>query len=279
MLTRRKWISLAAGFGAVSAAAYPTLFEPRWLELTSTYIPFGQWAKGKPIRILHLADLHASSVVPLSFIDQAIRIGLEQAPDLACLTGDFITSLHGFDPEAYAQSLQALTRQVPTYAVLGNHDGGGWSSRRGGFSEHAAVEQLLVSSGIQLLHNRAELIRVNGHAFTLAGVGDLWSGEVDPESAFRDVDPQLPTLLLAHNPDSKERLQQQNWRLMLCGHTHGGQVIIPFNGPRYAPVEDKAYVAGLKPWRDRQIFVTRGVGNVGGVRFRCRPEVSILNLV
>ena len=65
---------------------------------------------------------------------------------------------------------------------------------------------------------------------------------------------------------------------MLCGHTHGGQVIIPFEGPRYAPVEDKAFVSGLKNWRDRQIYITRGVGNLGSVRFRCRPEVTILDL-
>lgn len=63
---------------------------------------------------------------------------------------------------------------------------------------------------------------------------------------------------------------------MRCGHTHGGQVLWPFDGPRYAPVEDKRYVAGLKPWNDRQIFVTRGVGNLEGVRFRCRPEASLL---
>ena len=63
---------------------------------------------------------------------------------------------------------------------------------------------------------------------------------------------------------------------MLSGHTHGGQVIVPVYGPRYAPVIDKNYVAGLKPWRDRRIHMTRGVGNLGGVRFRCRPEVSLL---
>jgi predicted MPP superfamily phosphohydrolase len=65
---------------------------------------------------------------------------------------------------------------------------------------------------------------------------------------------------------------------MLSGHTHGGQVIVPFEGQRYAPVADKRYVAGLRPWGARQIHVTRGVGNVGGVRFRCRPEVSILTI-
>jgi predicted MPP superfamily phosphohydrolase len=64
---------------------------------------------------------------------------------------------------------------------------------------------------------------------------------------------------------------------MLCGHTHGGQVMIPFEGPRYAPVDDKRYVAGLNPYDGRWIYTTRGVGSIAGVRFGCRPEVSFLD--
>ena len=107
-------------------------------------------------------------------------------------------------------------------------------------------------------------------------MGDLWSGEIEAARAFSGVDPRAPTVLLAHNPDSKDELGAYPWDLMLSGHTHGGQVIVPFDGPRFAPVEDKRYVAGLKPWGTRQIHVTRGVGNIGGVRFRCRPEVSLV---
>ena len=92
------------------------------------------------------------------------------------------------------------------------------------------------------------------------------------------MDPRSLVVLLAHNPDSKDILGAYPWDLMLSGHTHGGQVIVPFDGPRFAPVEDKRYVAGLKPWGTRQIHVSRGVGNVGGVRFRCRPEVSLLSV-
>ena len=65
---------------------------------------------------------------------------------------------------------------------------------------------------------------------------------------------------------------------MLCGHTHGGQVLVPGMGPRFAPVSDKRFVAGLKAWKGRQIFVTRGVGNLGGVRLNCRPEVTLLDV-
>ena len=66
---------------------------------------------------------------------------------------------------------------------------------------------------------------------------------------------------------------------MLSGHTHGGQVVMPITGANPAPVSDRRYVEGLKPWRDRWIHVSRGVGSIKGVRFNCRPEVTLLRLV
>ena len=108
--------------------------------------------------------------------------------------------------------------------------------------------------------------------------GDLWPDEIESNAAFSSVDPHTPVILLAHNPDSKDVLSERTWDLMLSGHTHGGQVRIPFDGPRFAPVTDKRYVAGLAPWGSRQIHVSRGVGNLVGIRFRCRPEVSVLLL-
>ena len=69
-----------------------------------------------------------------------------------------------------------------------------------------------------------------------------------------------------------------DWDLMLSGHTHGGQIIVPLYGAPFHAVSDRRYMAGLKPWGSRQIHVTRGVGNLLGVRFNCRPEVSLLEV-
>jgi len=231
-----------------------------------------------PIRVLHLADLHASVFVPLSMIDHAITLGLATRPDLICVTGDFITIREGFQAPDYAHLLRRLSSAAPTYAVLGNHDGGTWSGNHLGFSDHRVVDGILHDAGIELLHNRSVPFRAHGAALTLAGVGDLWNREVSGERAFSGIAAGAPVVLLAHNPDTKDHLAGWRWDLMLSGHTHGGQVIVPFEGPRYAPVVDKRYIAGLKPWGTRWIHVTRGVGNVGGVRFRCRPEVSVLTL-
>ena len=109
---------------------------------------------------------------------------------------------------------------------------------------------------------------------------DLWSGYPDPESAFANS--RRPgtetTIVLAHNPDSKDLIGRYPWQLMLSGHTHGGQISIPLLGAPYVPVKDRRYIAGLNPWKDRLIYTTRGVGSIYGTRFSCRPEVSILDL-
>ena len=121
-------------------------------------------------------------------------------------------------------------------------------------------------------------IEVRGQPVTVAGVGDFWSDETDGARAFRAVRRRGPVVLLSHNPDSKEAVGAFDWDVMLCGHTHGGQIIIPFEGPRYAPVRDRRFVAGLGAWEGRQIYVSRGVGNVWSVRFCCRPEVTLLDI-
>jgi len=273
-MTRRKLLS----FFAAAPLAYPCYWEPRWLDVTYRSVRLPGFRPPHPIRVLHLADLHASLFVPLSHIDRAITLGLSARPDLVCITGDFITTREGFDPSAFAALLRRLPATAPTFAVLGNHDGGAWARAHLGSPDHRAVDRILADAGIVLLHNRSARLDLHGSTLTLAGVGDLWSHEVDPARAFAGVSGDAPVLLLAHNPDTKDRLRAFPWHLMLSGHTHGGQVIIPFEGPRYAPVADKRYVAGLRPWGARQIHVTRGVGNVGGIRFRCRPEVSILTI-
>lgn len=268
-MTRRK---LLVSFFGATPLLYPCYWEPRWLDVTHRQARLEQPIGGKPLRILHLSDLHASVFVPLSMIHRAITAGLAQKPDLICVTGDFITTRQDFDARGYAYALRRLSEAAPTFAVLGNHDGGGWTRQHFGYPDHRLVERILEDAEIELLHNRSARFR----DITLVGVGDLWSNEVEPHRAFANVDTETPTVLLAHNPDTKDVLRRRPWDLMLSGHTHGGQVVIPFEGVRYAPVRDKRYVAGLKPWGSRLVHVTRGVGNVGGVRFRCRPEASLL---
>jgi predicted MPP superfamily phosphohydrolase len=274
MISRRAFLGGAAALGA-STALYGAAVEPNWLRVTRTECPLPGLPAGQTIRVLHLSDLHASTVVPESLIERAIAAGMALQPDLICLTGDFVTRARGYDRRWYVETLRRLPQVAPAFAVLGNHDGGRWAWRRRGFRTSREVATLLEESGITVLSNRAVQLRETG--LTLIGMADLWSGEMDAHAAFRAAGAG-PRLVLAHNPDTKDSLRAYPWSLMLSGHTHGGQVVWPFLGPRFAPVRDKRYVRGLKAWGGRWIHVSPGVGNVYGVRLNCRPEVNLLLL-
>ena len=86
--------------------------------------------------------------------------------------------------------------------------------------------------------------------------------------------------MLSHNPDSKSEIEEARWDLLLSGHTHGGQLVVPITGERpFAPVRDKRYIAGMIPWQDRMVHVTTGVGTIMGMRFNCPPEVVVIDLI
>lgn len=286
--TKRAWLSrrrllFGAGFIGVTgaaAAAYTRFVEPNLLEVSHRTVPLGQ-PDATPIRVLHLSDLHASGYVPLEFIAQAIQLGLAEKPDLICLTGDFITK-HFTRFADYADVLKPLAAAAPVFACLGNHDGGKWAARPvyRGHADHSEVRKCLVASGARVLLNQSQEIAIRGRKLRLVGVGDLWADELRAAEAFgaEAPIPNTNVIALMHNPDGKDKLAAFPWHLALCGHTHGGQLRLPFFGTPFAPVRDHRYVAGLNRWRDRWIFTTRGVGNLHGVRFNCRPEVSLLTL-
>ena len=253
--------------------------EPNWLERTYHQVKLPRKGLASGVRILHLSDFHASSAVPFTLIESAVEMGLEAKPDVICLTGDFVTDAAPFDRAEYARILRRLSTAAPVFATLGNHDGGSWSASIGGFKDSSVIRGLLGASNVALLDNRSEVVRVRDQSVRFAGVGDLWSGGVDADLAFVDVRPEAPVILLAHNPDTKDMLRDRPWDLMLSGHTHGGQVVLPLVGERFVPVRDKRFIAGLKHWDGRQVYITRGVGSIRGVRVNCRPEVTVLDLI
>jgi predicted MPP superfamily phosphohydrolase len=261
------------------APAYAFGVEPNWLERTFHRVKLPCKRLTASVRILHLSDFHASPVVPFSLIENAVDLGLEAKPDVICLTGDFVTDASPFDEAQYGRILRRLSSAAPLFATLGNHDGGAWGASVGGLKNTRMVCALLSSAGIPLLHNRSEIVRLRDQSLRFAGVPDLWSEQVNGDLAFADVAADDPAILLAHNPDTKDVLADRPWDLMLSGHTHGGQVVLPILGDRFTPVRDKRFIAGLKPWNGRQVFVTRGVGSIDGVRVNCRPEVTILDVI
>lgn len=278
-ITRRRFLA-ALGITGAGVAAEMRLFEPQALTIGRHEVALGFAEKHAPLRLLHLSDFHASDCVSLDFIEESVRLGLSLEPDLVCLTGDFI-SWRWEAWERYAQILAGLAQRAPSFACLGNHDGGRWaaSSRHRGYADTAAVRALLAAAGVHLLHNASHTLHLGGRPLTMVGVGDLWARELDADAAFAGVPAETAKIVLNHNPDAKDAVAGHDWQLMLSGHTHGGQCRLPFLGTPFAPVRDLRFVEGLREWRGRWIHVTRGVGNLHGLRFNCRPEVSLLTLV
>jgi uncharacterized protein len=269
MVTRRSlFLTLAP---AALAPAWFRYGEPHWFEITHTRVRLPGVNRK---RILHISDIHISDGMGANDLEPGFRAGLAARPDLICLTGDYVSYTSGFDRTGLLRLLRLAADSAPTYAVLGNHDGGAWIARSRGSLSTEPMRELLASTGVRVLHNDSA---VEGN-LTLVGVGDYWSGELDPERAFRAVAPSTPAVVLCHNPDGKRLLEKQSWKLMLSGHTHGGQARIPGLTPLWAPVADKRFLAGLYPWQGRQLFITRGLGSPKHVRAFCRPEVSLLDV-
>jgi len=277
-LSRRKFLALSGIFG-LGATLHARWLEPQWLGIGKHTVPLSKHSGAEPLKVLQLSDLHASRFVSLDFIAKAVQLGLSLKPDLVLLTGDFIT--RKFDQfERYEEVLAPLAKAAPCFASLGNHDGGSWAGARHGYSDSEPVRSLLSKAGIELLHNRATNLRIKDWNLRLVGLGDWWAQECEPVKAFADGErsQDQKVLVLSHNPDTKDLLKSHSWDLLVCGHTHGGQFYLPVIGTPFAPVHDKRFVKGLHRWNDRWIHITKGVGNLLGVRFNCRPEVSLLTL-
>jgi len=152
---------------------YMRWVEPRWLEIKHVNIDLPDGRK-YGLKILHLTDFHWSRYVTLEFIDQAIKRGLELDPDVIVLTGDYVSGRFGpgFTGsdlyQTYREILRQLSRHAPTFACMGNHDGGVWA----GF-DPSILRNLLQESGIIVLNNESRQIEIKNQRLTLIGLGDF----------------------------------------------------------------------------------------------------------
>jgi len=277
-LTRRKFF-LGSLFAAAGVYVDMRYIEPGWLKVSHVPVRLFGKSAGVPIRILHISDLHAVNRSTVSLVDEAVTLGMKCQPHLICLTGDLISRLIP-ERDYYLSVLKRLSIAAPAYACAGNHDGGAWVAPLGGYQDLSEMSAFLKEAGVELMVNAATRLTLNGVAVDLVGLGDLWAHNVKPAVAFKQLadDSKVLRIVMSHNPDSKDLVATYNWDLMLCGHTHGGQLSLPFLGTPFAPVKDQKFVSGLNAWNDRLIYITKGVGNLHGLRFNCRPEVSLLTI-
>jgi predicted MPP superfamily phosphohydrolase len=279
---RRRWTrrKMLAGLAAAAGAVYVDMryIEPNWIGVGCHRVPILP-SGASPIRILQISDLHASEEITLDFIEHAVELGIQQAPDVVCLTGDFITDRWD-EWSAYSKIMSRLSRIAPTYGSMGNHDGGEWLVKHGGLARPTKVIEMLENANVHTLFNDQTIVSLpNKPAFELVGLGDIWSEDFKPGELLDKRNHALPRVLMSHNPDTKDLIETADWDLMLSGHTHGGQLTLPWGSTPFAPVRDKRYVRGLHRWQEHWIHVTKGIASIRNMRLNCFPEISMIELV
>ncbi|MEI8195938.1 MAG: metallophosphoesterase [Phycisphaerae bacterium] len=280
-LTRRRFLQTLVGIGVLGAGTwgYARHIEVYRLVIEQITVPIsGLAARRHNCRIVQLSDLHAGNT-KLAHIERALRLAAELRPDFLVLTGDNVDS-EGADLAALCRVLKPVTAQIETLGITGNHDFGD------NFHHLAYADRLcaaLTAAGVRMLRNEVYQPRPGGGPGELAfvGVEDLWAGQMQP-ATLDQAPADSSVILLSHNPDSYEALDPHRFHLMLSGHTHGGQVCLPFYGPPILPVEHKERAAGLfhltPRHPERALYVNRGVGYLRRIRLFCPPEITCITL-
>lgn len=264
---------------AMGTVIFGSFVEPRLLTITHQAIALNE----APTRVLSAAvvsDIHAGPYQGKRDIENLVTTIAESHPDVIFLLGDFVEQ-NSSQAEALSP-FATITDVYPTYAILGNHD-----YQLGGDADlvnetnAAEIQATLERLGIRVLKN--EGIVLEDTALFIAGVDELWSHHSDLQAALLSRPASLPpTILLSHNPDVVMHVSpSQGISLLLAGHTHGGQIRLPFIGP-VPPIPDKlgrAYDEGLFDYLGTKLFITSGVGESGPrARLFNPPEIALLTI-
>jgi uncharacterized protein len=229
-------------------------------------------------RIVQLSDIHLDEYTEPFFLERIVRHVNTLAPDLVLLTGDFIT--HGsltFIAGGHAlrrcsEILTTLTAPL-RYAVLGNHDVN---------FDAPEVVRALAAQGTPVLVNQHLPVERKGACIWLCGVDDPGTSSPNLDLAI-PARPDGPVILMAHEPDYADEVvahpRGHLVDLMLAGHSHGGQVRLPFLGPLILPPMGLKYPEGHYRLDQMQLYVNRGLGTVGlPFRLNCPPEITVITL-
>ena len=286
-LTSKLGIALAAACALAAAlAAWAFWLEPSSLTVRHVNLTVPVWHAGHAgLKVALLTDLHVGAPhMGLARLRRVVERVNAEAPDVVLITGDFVIGGPQDEggerggvaggtfvaPEPIAAELKALRAPLGVYAVLGNHD---W------WFDGERVTRALEGAGLRVLENGAVRVERDGRAFWLAGVADLWTRTPVIEGALRQVNSDDPVVLFTHNPDIFPKVPPRV-SLTLAGHTHGGQVKLPFVGRLKVPsMYGQRYAAGHVVEDNRHLFVTTGIGtSIIPVRFGVPPEVVFLTL-
>ena len=258
---------------SAGGAGYSYDIEPGWVEVHHVSLGLPRLAPAfHNYRIAQISDLHAGAWITRAHLQDVVATVTAQDADLIVITGDFFS----LDPLRYASDITdtvgRLSAKDGVLAVMGNHDH---------WADSDKVREVLATLPLTELRNSARTIERDGAILTVAGVDDVWERQDRLDLALKQVPRDGAAILLAHEPDfADEAAAFGRFDLQLSGHSHGGQVSIPFFGPPLVPYLGEKYHTGLYNLGNMLQYTNRGIGMIRPyVRFNCRPEITVFTLV
>jgi uncharacterized protein len=254
---------------------YSRFIEPKQLQITyhdihSSLIP----PSFNDIKILQFSDTHIGHYYDLNQLKELITTINSLEPDVVLFTGDLIDAPNQYpNPESIIPYLKAIKSLHGKFAIYGNHDHGGYGTE----SYKLIIEQ----SEFTLLKNSFLPLTIEDSSIYIAGLDDFMLGRPDFEETLGKIPKDSFTIFLAHEPDVAKVSQAYPIDLQLSGHSHGGQIQIPFYGPIVTPPFGTEYFEGFYKIGDKplSLYVNRGVGTTRvPFRFLSKPEITMFTL-
>src|SRR5690625_1401371 len=275
LMTRRKFIKTIFGtlltfISLVSGTyAYAYYIEPRLIHNNRQLISSKKIPKSfDKFKIVQFSDTHLGFHFSLEQLETLIKKINSEHPDVIVFTGDLIDKPQNYQSEKkLIHSLNKLRATSGKYWVYGNHDHGGYGTKM--------IHEIMDQANFTLLKNNYTTIEKDDERIILAGIDDVMLGKPNLKQTFKNIQPDDYTILLAHEPDIASEVSEYPVDLQLSGHSHGGQVRLPFIGHLYTPPYAEKYIQGKYKLNDGKmnLFVSAGIGTTRlPLRLFCQPE-------
>ncbi|AST91574.1 metallophosphoesterase [Sutcliffiella cohnii] len=254
---------------------YSRFIEPKQIKMNYYSIQHNLIPKSfSNMKIVQFSDTHVGhSFTEEDLVEVVNKINKEK-PDIVFFTGDLMDDpLHYERAEDLIAILKKINAPYGKFSIYGNHDHGGYGTE--------IYEEIMNKADFKLLKNENVYIEaINSEKIYIAGVDDLMLGRPSFTEALDNIPSENFTILLVHEPDIADEISRQfRVQLQLSGHTHGGQVQIPFVGPIITPPLGSKYVEGFFYINDLTLYVNRGLGTTRQpYRFFAPPEITVFSL-
>ncbi|MBW4688950.1 MAG: metallophosphoesterase [Komarekiella atlantica HA4396-MV6] len=257
----------------ICALSYAKYIEPNWIEINSLQLTLPHLSSEfNGYRIVQISDIHRDKWMTQERFKKIISLVNQQKPDLVAITGDLVTHFSPSVVPTLKLVLDKFTAKDQTVAVLGNHDY---------LNNSKKITQAIEESGITCLDNAIYTLHRGSAMLHIAGVDDIWLGKPRLDLVLKQLPSEGAAILLAHEPDFADTSAATGrFDLQLSGHSHGGQVHLPFLTAMVLPRFGRKYYSGRYQVGDMIQYTNRGVGMTDmHLRFAARPEITVFNLV